>query len=92
MKSLTCVAAATSALFSLISAQNAIVTDSLTVAAATVAAMVPAAPVLFKGETLQLTDGVLADVIATIQMRRSRVYSPFPAITLYPREVFIPAS
>lgn len=66
MKSLTYLVAATSALISLASAQDANVTSSLSVAATQVAASVSAAPTLFTGETLQLTDSVLANVISNI--------------------------
>lgn len=60
-------AAATLAAVSVASAQDTNVTASLSVAATTVAATASSAPTLFPVETVQLTDDVLADVVATIQ-------------------------
>lgn len=48
------------------SAQDASSTSELVTAETTVPASVVAAPSLFEGETLQLTDAVLADVSATL--------------------------
>lgn len=66
MKSLVYLAAATSAFVSLVSTQDTTNTTSVTVAAETVSASVSAAPTLFVGEAVQLTDAVLDNVTATI--------------------------
>lgn len=67
MKIFTCAVAVTSALVSVASAQDPDVTSSLYEAATTVTASSPSAPPLFNGESLQLTEEVLADVAAIIQ-------------------------
>lgn len=67
MKSFAYLIAAISAVLSPASAQNGTVTASLAPAATIVAATVTGAPLLFAGETVQLTDSVLASVTSSIQ-------------------------